>query len=73
MSIERIDPDRIMVLGADEPERAREAARFVESDFRIRSGLCPNGCGLLTPNDGGQDCAACGFWCNTKAEAAPNG
>ena len=57
-------------------------------DLRIPKGtiygfLGPNGSGkstsirlltgLLTPNDGGQDCAACGFWCNTKAEATPNG
>lgn len=67
MTIERKDPSRIAVLGGDEAE----VRRFIESDFRIRSGLCPNGHGLMTPNDYGQECPACGFFCNTKAEQRP--
>jgi hypothetical protein len=62
--VERKDPENIVVLGGDE----RSAARFVEDDYRIRSGLCPNKCGLLGPTDYGQKCPKCGFFCNTKAE-----
>jgi hypothetical protein len=67
--IERKDPSRIQVLGGSNAD----VRAYIESDFKIRSGLCPNGCGLLTENDYGQDCPACGFSCNTKAEGARNG
>lgn len=62
--VERKDPAFVHVLGGDEAD----AARFVENDFRIRSGMCPNGHGLLEPTDYGQRCTTCGFFCNTKAE-----
>jgi|JI10StandDraft_1071094.scaffolds.fasta_scaffold4635265_1 hypothetical protein len=61
--VERKDPSRFVVVGGDEAD----ACRAAESDFRIRSGTCPNGCGLLEPTDYGQRCPACGFFCNTRA------
>ncbi len=64
MSIERLDPDRIGIVGGDEAA----LKRFIESDFRIRSGLCPNGDGLMAETVDGQRCSICGFWCNTPAE-----
>lgn len=69
--VERLDRDRIVVLGGTDAD----VARFVESDFRIRSGMCPNGHGLMEPTEYGQQCPACGFWCNTPAEreSRPNG
>ena len=68
MTVERKDPERFVALGGwTEAERAR----FVEHDFRIRSGMCPNGHGLLEPTDYGQRCPACGFFCNIRAEQAP--
>lgn len=62
MSIERIDRSR--VIGESE----ESIDRFIESDFRIRSGLCPNGHGLMHETDFGQECPQCGFFCNTRAE-----
>ena len=62
--VERKDPALVHVLGGT----AEDAARFVESDFRIRSGLCPNGHGLMQPTEFGQTCEQCGFLCNTRAE-----
>jgi hypothetical protein len=62
--IERADPDRIEVLGGQPGDKAR----CIESDFKIRSGLCPNGHGLMQPDGGGQLCPSCSFWCNTPAE-----
>lgn len=64
MPVERLDPSRIGVVGG----RQADIERFVEHDFRIRSGLCPNGCGLMAESEHGQDCRACGFSCNTHAE-----
>lgn len=66
MTIERADPDRIAVPD-DAPAGTLE--RYIESDFRIRSGLCPNGCGLMAPlEDWGQECPKCNFSCNTLPE-----
>jgi hypothetical protein len=62
MAVERLDPSRIAGLSGD------DVRRFIESDFKIRSGLCPNGHGLMTENDYGQECPVCGFSCNTKPE-----
>jgi len=62
--IERIDPSRLVVVGGSD----EDARRFAEDDFKIRSGMCPNGCGLLEPTDYGQRCPKCRFFCNTKAE-----
>ena len=71
MPVERMDPSRCAVeAGPDAEKRIRQ---HVESDFKIRSGLCPNGCGLMTENSYGQECPACSFSCNTKAEAPRNG
>lgn len=64
MAVERLSPDRLAVAGGDEAD----IRAFIESDFNIRSGLCPNGDGLMVEVEGGQTCPVCGFWCNTKAE-----
>ena len=45
--------------------------KYVESDFKIRSGLCPNDHGLMTADDGGQRCPTCGFWTNKQSELEP--
>ena len=65
--VERLDPSRLATAGGD----ANDLRRFIESDFKIRSGLCPNGCGLMTEVDYGQECVACHFSCNTPAERGP--
>lgn len=62
MTVERRDPQ--FVLGESE----ESVRRFIESDFRIRSGLCPNGHGLMNETNFGQECPQCGFFCNTRAE-----
>lgn len=62
--VERANPDRIEVMGG----RPGDKERYIASDFRIRSGLCPNGHGLMKAIEGGQECPVCGFWCNTPAE-----
>lgn len=62
--IERVDPDRIQIIGG----KPGDKARYVEQGFRIRSGLCPNGHGLMRADDVGQNCATCGFFCNTPPE-----
>ena len=64
MSIERKDPANIAVIGGDETA----VQQFIESDFRIRNGMCPNGHGLMEPTDFGQRCPTCKFFCNTKSE-----
>jgi hypothetical protein len=64
--IQRKDPANIIGFGT-----AEETAKFIESDFRIRSGLCPNGHGLMEATDYGQRCPQCGFFCNTPAEKVP--
>ena len=65
--VERLDPSRLMVVGGGE----EDLKRFIESDFKIRSGLCPNGHGLMTEISYGQECPVCGFSCNTPAEKGP--
>lgn len=62
--VERIDPSRYHVLGGTEDD----AARFAEQDFKIRSGLCPNGCGLMSWDGALQQCGKCNFICNTRPE-----
>ncbi len=64
MMIERVDPDRIDVLGGMPGDKER----YIESDFRIRSGLCPNGHGLMTTGGWGQECIECGFTTNRMPE-----
>jgi hypothetical protein len=62
--VERLDPSRVCVSGG----REEDIKSFIESDFRIRSGLCPNGHGLMNSIDGGQCCPHCGFECNKLSE-----
>lgn len=62
--IERKDPDSIQVLGGTDDD----VRKFIESDYRIRSGVCPNGHGLMEPTEYGQRCPSCGFFCNTRAD-----
>lgn len=64
MTVERIDPDRIEVLCG----RPGDKERYLRSDHLIRSGMCPNGCGLMTTLGWGQECDPCGFSCNTLPE-----
>jgi hypothetical protein len=60
--IERIDKSRIAgVVGTD-------LDAYIESDFKIRSGLCPNGHGLMSSDDGLQQCPVCKFTTNVQAE-----
>jgi hypothetical protein len=66
MAVERTHPDSIAILGGDGTEK--EKRDFLERDFRIRSGLCPNGCGLMSYADGIQSCAKCNFACNIRPE-----
>ena len=62
--VERKDPDRIEVLGG----KPGDKERYLKSDFLIRSGMCPNGCGLLAIGGWGQECPKCHFTCNTLPE-----
>ncbi len=62
--VERKDPRCIGVVGGDE----KAIARHIESDFKIRSGLCPNGHGLMTEGNGIQECPTCHFVTNVLAE-----
>ena len=62
--VERKDPRRIAVSSGGE-EAVR---RHIESDFKIRSGLCPNDCGLLAEGHGIQECPKCHFVTNVLAE-----
>lgn len=62
MAVERADPSRISGLSGS------DVAAYIESDFKIRSGLCPNNCGLMLEISWGQECPKCGFSCNTHAE-----
>lgn len=64
MPVERVDPSRLSIIGGGEAD----LKRYIESDFKIRSGLCPNDCGLMAESDYGQECPSCGFSCNTRAE-----
>lgn len=63
--VERIDKSRIMGLAGTDLER------YVESDFKIRSGMCPNGHGLMQAKDGLQHCPVCKFTTNVQAELEP--
>ena len=58
MPIERLDRSRIVGLSEADVDA------FIESDFKIRSGLCPNGHGLMALDGWGQECAQCGFTTN---------
>jgi hypothetical protein len=65
--VERKDPSRIVVADGDESY----IQRHIESDFKIRSGLCPNGHGLMTEGSGIQECPKCGFLTNVLSEKSP--
>lgn len=65
--VERKDPSQFIVIGGDK----KESQAFADRDFSVRSGVCPNGHGLLEPTDYGQRCPTCGFFCNVKAELTP--
>jgi hypothetical protein len=65
--VERLDPERLAIAEGTEAD----LRRFIESDYRIRTGVCPNGCGLMAPCEYGQECPACGFSCNKPAEEGP--
>jgi hypothetical protein len=64
MPIERLDPDRVGILGGDE----EDVKRFVDHDFLIRCGMCPNGCGLLAFDGQFQSCGKCNFSTNCRPE-----
>lgn len=64
MAVERKNPDRIVVLGGNDDD----VAKFIESDFKIRSGMCPNGHGLMSHAGWGQQCPICKFTCNTMPD-----
>lgn len=71
MAVERKSADQFHVFG--EPGLTPEMC--AEHDFRIRSGMCPNGCGLMRldsdPTYPGQDCAKCNFWTNSRPDESP--
>jgi hypothetical protein len=63
MAIERKSADQIHGYGT----RA-EAERHCDQDVLIRSGLCPNGHGLMETVDRVQHCPVCKFFTNVKQE-----
>lgn len=65
--VERKDPDQFIVIGGTQ----KETREFAERDYSIRSGVCPNGHGLMEPTEYGQRCQECGFFCNVKEELKP--
>jgi hypothetical protein len=76
MPIERLSPDRIGFESTGDHELdAQLATRYIEHDFRIRSGLCPNGRpdshGLMQLTPHGQECPSCGFSTNALPDPEP--
>lgn len=63
MTVARKNPDHIFGYATRE-----EAQRHCDQDYLIRTGMCPNGCGLMSEDGDGQNCTSCNFWCNTKRE-----
>lgn len=63
--VQRLDPSTLATTAEATPDSIR---RFIEADFHIRSGLCPNGHGLMAPIEYGQQCPFCHFATNTLAE-----
>lgn len=62
---ERADPETVAVLHG----QPGDLERHLRSDQLIRSGMCPNGHGLMQPLETwGQECPACHFVCNTLPE-----
>ena len=62
--IERLDKDSLMMIGGGD----KELDAFIEGDFKVRSGMCPNGHGLLNSEEYGQSCSECGYWTNIRPE-----
>lgn len=62
--VERLDPSRIEVLFGSPGDKEK----FLQADYLIRSGMCPNGHGLMKAGGWGQECPKCGFTCNTMPE-----
>ena len=60
--VERIDKNRIVGLSGTDLDK------FVEHDFLMRSGMCPNGHGLMTLGGWGQECPQCHFTTNVQPE-----
>jgi hypothetical protein len=63
MAVERKDPDSIFGFAT----RA-EAERYCADDVLIRSGMCPNGHGLMSFDGEVQQCGVCKFFTNCKPE-----
>lgn len=62
--VDALDPDNVAILHG----KPGDLERHIQSDYRIRCGLCPNGCGLMLPCDYGQECPGCQFSCNIPHE-----
>lgn len=60
--VERMDPDRIFGVSGEDLDI------FLDGDVKIRSGLCPNGHGLLAQDEHGQRCPTCKFFTNVMPE-----
>lgn len=60
--VDRIDPS--LVVGTSK----QDVDKFIESDFKIRSGMCPNDHGLMVTDRYGQSCEVCGFQTNKLPE-----
>jgi hypothetical protein len=63
MAVERKDPANIFGFATRE-----EADKYCDRDVLIRSGMCPNGDGLMNFDGDTQQCDACGFFTNCKPE-----
>jgi hypothetical protein len=67
MMVDRKDPDRFLALDGE----AFDAEKFADQDVLIRSGMCPNGHGLMERTNYGQRCPTCKFFCNIPMELSP--
>ena len=56
--------DRSLIAGTSQAH----VDKFIISDQKIRSGLCPNDCGLMRPCEYGQECPKCHFSTNVLPE-----
>jgi hypothetical protein len=65
-SVQRVKAEQLAVPAGHESD----IPDFIESDFNIRSGKCPNNCGPMVPTEIGQECPACKFSCNVRPEAS---
>lgn len=67
MTAERLDPGCVMMVGGTE----EDVRQYIESDHKIRSGLCPNGHGLMMQTQDLQECEVCHFITNVKPDTGP--